>query len=244
MPLKLFLHGVPHTPSMWAPLISELGLAEDGYRAPAMPGFVEPAPSTFTSTKEAYVDWYISEIERAYEDAGPVDLIGHDWGAIITVRVASLRPDLVRTWCVANALPHPDYKWHSMARMWQPPIVGDLITAITRKEQLCKALHAQGIPADLASKEASHWSPHMKRSILRLYRSAKTAGTDWWEETKNLPERGLVFWGVDDPYVPVEIADKFCAATGAKLIKQGNTGHWSIIERADVLAEALRQHWG
>ena len=130
-----------------------------------------------------------------------------------------------------------------MARMWQTPVIGEMITAITRKEQLCKALHASGIPADLASKEASHWSSHMKKSILPLYRSAKTAGSDWWPETKNLPERGMVFWGVDDPYVPVEIADKFCAATGAKLLKQEKTGHWSIIERADVLAGALKQHW-
>lgn len=243
MPIKLFLHGVPDTPSMWDPLIAELGLGADQYRAPAMPGFVAPAPSGFGSTKEDYVDWYISEIEPVVSNNGPVDLIGHDWGAIITVRVASLRPDLVRTWCVANALPHPDYKWHSMARMWQTPVLGELITAVTRKEQLCKALHASGIPADLASKEASHWSPHMKKSILRLYRSAKTAGADWWPEVKNLPKRGLVFWGVDDPYVPVEIADKFCAETGARLLKQENTGHWSIIERADVLAAALKQHW-
>ena len=243
MPMKLFLHGVPDTPSMWDPLVSELGLGKDDYYAPAMPGFVGPAPRDFGSTKEDYVDWYIAEIEKAHALTGPVDLVGHDWGAIITIRAASLRPDLVRTWCVANALPHPDYKWHSMARMWQTPIVGELITAITRKEQLCKALHAQGIPADLASKEASHWTPHMKKAILRLYRSAKTAGTDWWPETKNLPDRGMVFWGVDDPYVPVEIANKFCAATGAKLLKQEKTGHWSIIERADVLAAALKDHW-
>lgn len=241
--MKLFLHGVPDTPSMWDPLIAELGLGTDEYLAPAMPGFVTPPPQGFGSTKEEYVDWYISEIETTHAAQGPVDLVGHDWGAIITVRAASLKPELVRTWCVANALPHPDYKWHSMARMWQTPVIGEMITAITRKEQLCKALHASGIPADLASKEASHWSSHMKKSILRLYRSAKTAGTDWWPETENLPERGMVFWGVDDPYVPVEIADKFCAATGAKLLKQEKTGHWSIIERADILAGALKQHW-
>ncbi|MEO1553348.1 MAG: alpha/beta hydrolase [Pseudomonadota bacterium] len=243
MALKLFLHGVPDTPSMWDPLIAELGLSSDAYRAPAMPGFVEPAPSGFSSTKDAYVDWYIGETEKAHAEAGPVDLVGHDWGALITIRVASLRPDLVNSWCVANALPHPDYNWHRMARMWQTPILGEMIMALTRKGALCKALHAAGIPADLASKEASHWTPHMRKAILKLYRSAKTAGTDWWDETKNLPERGLVFWGEDDPYVPTWVADRFCAATGTKLEKQANTGHWSIIERADELSGLLKQHW-
>ena len=76
MGLKLFLHGVPDTPAMWDPLISELGLTSDAYRAPAMPGFVRPAAKDFPSTKEAYVDWYINEITKAHAEAGPVDLVG------------------------------------------------------------------------------------------------------------------------------------------------------------------------
>jgi len=243
MGLKLFLHGVPDTPAMWDPLISELSLGEDVIRTPAMPGFVDPVPEGFDASKEAYVDWYIGEIERAHADAGPVDLVGHDWGAIITIRVASLKPDLINSWCVANALPHPEYDWHRMARMWQTPVLGELIMALSRKEALCKGLHAAGIPADLASREASHWSPHMRKSILRLYRSAKTVGEDWWGETQKLPDRGMVFWGEDDPYVPVWVAEKFCAHTKAALEKQAETGHWSVIERADVLANLLKAHW-
>jgi len=243
MGLKLFLHGVPDTPAMWEPLIAELGLSQDAYEAPAMPGFVDPAPTDFPATKDAYVDWYIGEMERAHAEAGPVDLVGHDWGALITVRAASLRPDLVKTWCVANALPHPDYKWHRMAQMWQTPLIGELIMALSRKEALCKGLHEAGIPADLASREASHWSLHMRKSILRLYRSAKTAGRDWWDDTKALPTRGMVFWGADDPYVPTWVAEKFCAHTGAALEKQAETGHWSVIERADILAGLLKAHW-
>lgn len=243
MGLKLFLHGVPDTPAMWDPLIAELELDDAAYQAPAMPGFVTPTSAGFAATKEAYVDWYIGEIEKAHADAGPVDLVGHDWGAIITIRAASLRPELINSWCVANALPHPDYEWHRMARMWQTPVLGELIMAVTRKEALCKALHAAGLPADLASREASHWTPHMRKSILKLYRSAKTAGTDWWPEVSNLPARGLVFWGEDDPYVPTSIAEKFCAHTGAALEKQNQTGHWSVVEQADVLAGLLKQHW-
>lgn len=240
---KLFLHGVPDTPAMWEPLIAGLGLDSAAYSAPALPGFVTPAPAGFRATKEAYVDWFIAEMEAAAAASGPVDLVGHDWGALITVRAASLRPDLVNSWCVANALPHPDYQWHRMARMWQTPLLGELIMALTRKEALCKALHAAGLPADLASREVSHWSPHMRKSILRLYRSAKTAGEEWWPEAESLPARGLVFWGEDDPYVPTWVAEKFCAHTGATLERQPATGHWSVVERADVLAGLLKRHW-
>lgn len=243
MGLKLFLHGVPDTPAMWEPLLAELETDTASIRAPAMPGFVDPAPVGFTSTKEAYVDWYIAEIETAHAAAGPVDLVGHDWGALITVRAASLKPELVNSWCVANALPHPDYRWHRMARLWQTPIIGELLMAASPKERLCKGLHAAGIPADLAAREAGHWSPHMRKAILALYRSAKTAGTEWWPDLSHLPEKGLVFWGQDDPYVPVWVAEKFSAHTGTELSLQADTGHWSVIQRADVLADALRKLW-
>lgn len=243
MGLKLFLHGVPDTPAMWGPLLAELDIAADEYRAPAMPGFVSPVPDGFRSSKEDYVDWFITEIEHAHAANGPVDLVGHDWGALIVVRAASLRPDLVNSWCVANALPHPDYKWHRMARAWQTPVLGELAMWATRKEALCKALHAAGLPADLASTEASHWSPHMRRAILRLYRSARTAGAEWWDDTAKMPARGVVFWGEDDPYVPSWVAEKFCAHTGATLEMQPSAGHWSIVERAGDLAELLKRHW-
>lgn len=239
----LFLHGVPDTPAMWSPVIEALGLSGTACRTPALPGFGCPVPSGFDCTKEAYVDWYMAELEAAAAAHGPVDLVGHDWGAIITIRVASLRPDLVRTWTVANALPHPDYKWHTMARRWQTPVIGELVMALAPAAALKKSLMDQGIPADLAAEEASHWNGAMKGAILKLYRSARTAGTDWYTDLKNLPERGLIFWGVDDPYVPVEIAEKFASEMGTTLNKQEQTGHWSIVERAPELATALKAHW-
>ncbi|MCX5329136.1 alpha/beta hydrolase [Streptomyces sp. NBC_00124] len=58
-----------------------------------LPGFGAKPPPHFGSTKEEYVDWLIDRLERIGE---PVDLVGHDWGGILTARVASTRPDLVR----------------------------------------------------------------------------------------------------------------------------------------------------
>ncbi len=243
MTLKVFLHGVPDTPAMWAPLISALGLSKDQYRAPALPGFTTPVPAGFTSTKEAYVDWFINELEAIHASSGPGDVVGHDWGALIIIRAASLRPELFRTWTVANALPHPDYKWHRMARMWQTPLLGEIMMATTTKTMMRKALHSQGLPADLASVEASYWSRDMKRAILKLYRSAKHVGVEWDAALSNLPKPGLIFWGEDDPYVPVWVAEAFHQRTGAELMRQPDTGHWSTVERATVLAAALKQHW-
>lgn len=243
MTQKVFLHGVPDTPHMWQPLIGALGLSEDEYLAPPMPGFSTPIPDGFACTKEAYVGWYITLLEGLASKSGPSDLVGHDWGAIITIRAACLRPDLVRTWTVANALPHPDYKWHSMAKRWQTPLLGELVMAVIGKAAMGKALRDSGIPAELAKIEASHWNSDMKKAILKLYRSAKTAGTEWYDKIDQLPDRGMVFWGDDDPYVPHTIAEKFVADTGSRLERQADTGHWSVVERKDELAALLLEHW-
>jgi pimeloyl-ACP methyl ester carboxylesterase len=126
--MKIFVHGVPDTPAMWEPLLGELALDEGMVRAPSLPGFTAPAPKGFSCTKDAYVDWLISEMEAA---GAPVDLVGHDWGALLVIRAACLRPDLVRSWAVANALPQKDYRWHRTARIWQTPLLGEAFMSLT-----------------------------------------------------------------------------------------------------------------
>jgi len=68
-------------------------LGRDDTIALACPGFGNPRPAGFAATKEAYVDWLVAELEKIGE---PVDLVGHDWGGAFTLRVASIRPDLLR----------------------------------------------------------------------------------------------------------------------------------------------------
>ncbi|MCZ4299453.1 alpha/beta fold hydrolase [Henriciella marina] len=237
----ILVHGVPDTPQMWQPLID--ALAEDGHTnlsAPALPGFTSLPPSGFDCSKEAYVSWLISEMERA---GAPVNLAGHDWGALLVVRAASLRPDLVNSWAVANALPERDYNWHQTARIWQTPLLGELFMALTGKDRLASSLSSAGMPQPLARHEANQWSPHMRRSILRLYRSAKNIAEEWTRNLDKLPERGLVFWGDDDPFVPVETAQRFCATTGTPLHRNANTGHWSVVEKAPEFAALLKDLW-
>ena len=166
----LFVHGVPDTALLWDPLVRALGLRPDSYRALSLPGFGNPVPAGFSSTKDAYAGWLVEQMEAAGE---PVHIVGHDWGALLVLRAASIRPDLVSSWCVTNALIDKEYTGHRTARMWATPLLGELVMlGMRNRQRLEPALVGGGMPASLAREEAPHIDKTMRQSILKLYRSA------------------------------------------------------------------------
>jgi len=129
----VLVHGVPDTHRVWDRLRAQL--TRKDVVALALPGFDNPAPAGFTSTKEAYADWIIQQLEAIDT---PVDLVGHDWGCMLTARVASIRPDLVRTWTGISGPIDPGYEWYDrkdLANAWR----GRAVDGRTRSRCVCGA---------------------------------------------------------------------------------------------------------
>lgn len=248
MTAKFFLHGVPDSPAIWGPLLAALDLGDTPVAVPALPGFTGPLPVGFVPTKEVYADWAVAEVARLAAQHGPVDLVGHDWGAIIVQRVAQLRPDLIRSWTVSNAALDPDYRGHRMARLWATPLVGELVMALSKPDALAKGLIEQGMPAAIAREEAAQWANRDKRrAILKLYRSAAALGfrRDWASDAElaRLPRAGALIWGEGDPYVPLAVAERTAARHHLPLTRIAGAGHWAIAERPAEVAAALKHFW-
>ncbi len=239
----LFVHGVPDTAILWSPLIRALGLQSDSYKALSLPGFGTPLPAGFSATKDAYAAWLVGQMEAIGE---PVHIVGHDWGALLVLRAASLRPDLVSSWCVTNAVIDKDYSGHRTARMWATPLLGELVMLGMRdKARLETGLVSGGMPASLAREEVAHIDMTMRRSILKLYRSAlglRFKG-EWVDDLANLPKRGQLFWGETDPFVDLSVAERFSQRWGVPLHVARGAGHWACHERADEFAGLLAAHW-
>lgn len=246
MAAKFFLHGVPDSPAIWGPLLAALNLGDAPVAVPAMPGFTGPLPAGFAATKEAYADWAVTEVERLAAAYGPVDLVGHDWGAIIVQRVAMIRPDLVRSWALSNAVIDPDYRGHRVARIWNTPLLGEIFMAISGPATLAKSLTDQGVPADIAAEEARQWANRDKRrAILKLYRSANglNFGVDWARDLNALNGPGALIWGEGDPYVDIAVAERAAARHRVPLHRIGGAVHWAIAERPVEVAAALTAFW-
>jgi pimeloyl-ACP methyl ester carboxylesterase len=241
MPI-LLVHGVPETPAIWDGLRSRLGRAD--VVTPQLPGFGCPRPSGFAATKEAYVEWLISEVEAIGQ---PVDLVGHDWGGGLVVRLVSLRPDLVRSWvCDAAALGDVTFEWHDFAKLWQTPGAGEQFW----EEQLALAAEDRaavfelaGVPTEQAVRLASPIDETMVECILTLYRSAIDVGKEWAPDFHDIAAPGLVLVASEAPFLSAEGARSAAARAGAGVAELAGLGHWWMLQAPDRGAGVLTEFW-
>jgi pimeloyl-ACP methyl ester carboxylesterase len=218
----VFVHGVPDTWRVWNAIIDESG--RDDVVALALPGFGAPLPDGFVPTKESYAGWITARIEALGE---PVDLVGHDWGSLLVQRVASTRPDLIRTWAAGGGPVDEQYVWHDIAQRWQTPGTGEDVMAATTPETMAVALESQ-LGHDAAVEMAAHVDDTMKSCILSLYRSAVTVGAEWQPAVDALgaARPALVLWGRDDVYAPPEFGRRLAQRVGATFVPLDG-GHFS-----------------
>ena len=235
----LLVHGVPDTHRLWDRVRAEL--TRDDVVAIDLPGFGCPVPDGFTATKENYLEWLIAEVESLEP---PVDIVGHDWGAILVQRLASVRPDLVRTWAAGGGPVDPAYEWHEIAKLWQTPAAGEAFMANWTPAVLRDAAAGLGVPPDYIEVAAGFVDDVMKDCILRLYRSAVDVSGQWGPDLERAPSQALLVWGADDPFAPVEIAERSAKRVGGEALVLQECGHWWPLERPAEVAAALKQLWG
>jgi pimeloyl-ACP methyl ester carboxylesterase len=185
-----FVHGVPETHHIWDGIRSRI--ARKDVIAVDMPGFSTDVPDGFDCTKEAYLGWLIAEVEKVGE---PVDIVGHDWGALLTERLASVRPDLVHTWAAGGGAIDEKYTWHQIAQMWQTPGLGEQVMEGFTVDALMAAITPEGVPEAAAREMAERVDDRMKASVLPLYRSAINVGKEWGPDLDKMEKPGLLIWG-------------------------------------------------
>jgi pimeloyl-ACP methyl ester carboxylesterase len=229
MPLVL-VHGVPETERVWD-LVRER-LARDDVEALSLPGFGRPVPNGFEPTKDSYVDWLIHELESIGE---PVDLVGHDWGGGFTVRLVSLRPDLVRAWVTdaAGLADDEGFVWHDVAKIWQTPGDGEALMdqwLAQPDDERAALFTAEGAPHDLAVTLAGAIDRTMTDMILPLYRSATAVHEEWGPAFADIPKPGLVVLPSEDPYLDEISARRAAKRAGAQIAPLEGLGHWWMLK--------------
>lgn len=231
----MLVHGVPDTAQLWAPLLDALG--RNDVVCPSLPGFGTPVPAGFGCTKDEYAQWLVGELRAVGE---PVDLVGHDWGSILTQRVAATNPELLRSWVLADGAVSEAFRWHDLAEQWQTPEVGEQIMELMTGDAVVDALREAGHPDPAGA--VAQIDDTMKAAVLALYRSAVRIAEEWTPGPTPHERPALVLWGERDPYGPPEYGRAAATNSGADFVAL-DAGHWSLVERPAHAAAALERFW-
>src|SRR6187551_283293 len=127
----VFLHGNPGSAGDWIDFVGRAGAFA---RAVAfdMPGFGKadkPRDFEYSTAGEArFLDAALTElgIER-------VHLVLHDLGGPWGAEWAASHPDRVASVALMTTGALIDYHWHPIARMWQTPVLGELLMATANR---------------------------------------------------------------------------------------------------------------
>jgi pimeloyl-ACP methyl ester carboxylesterase len=237
----VFVHGVPETGAIWDKV---RGLIDRESVALALPGFGCPRPQRFVPDKDSYVDWLLDELAAI---DGPIDLVGHDWGAGLTYRIASAHGDRLRSWAadVGNIV-HPDYVWHDFARIWQTPGEGEAFFASQNEQtpaERAPVYEMMGIPAADALEMATAGDATMGECILGLYRSAVPNPHAHWGPWSLTSVPGMVIHPTDDPFGNEQLASEVAVAFGARFELLPGVGHFWPYQAPEAAAALLTGFW-
>ncbi|MGN6474416.1 MAG: alpha/beta fold hydrolase [Mycobacteriales bacterium] len=236
----------PETPAVWRPFLSALDRSDVLTLAP--PGFGAAVPQGFGATYDEYVAWLVQELQAIGE---PVDLVGHDWGANFSFRVACERPDLLRSWAIDTAGGFaPDYSFPDVSRVWQTPGDGEkamanwLAMGVAERTTLNEAL---GMSGDVAAELAAAFDEPMTECILAVYRSVpESVLADLGQRASAAAARpGLVIHPTGDEYTGTPGQHQWLAEqAGAQVAVLEGLGHWWMLQDPAASAEALARFWG
>lgn len=238
----VFVHGVPETTRVWEPLVRHLDLPADQVALVGLPGFGSALPDGFDPTMETYARWLADEL-AAFDQ---VDLVAHDWGAILSLRVLADRPANVRSWVSDMGDLDPTFEWHDTAKVWQTPGDGEAFmdgmigASLADRAAL---LQAVGVPEEGATTMAQHFDETMAAAILALYRSATDVGNEWGPGIDQIAAPGLLIQSMLDPFRAPGRVERLAVRTGAQIASLPDAGHFWMLDDPKVAARTISEFW-
>jgi len=240
----VFVHGNPGSSLDWERLAR--GVGEFG-RAVAMdmPGFgAADKPANFDYSVPGYARFLGRLlVERRVQRA---HLVMHNFGGPWGLAWAAANPEAVASVTCINTGVLSGYRWHYLARIWQTPLLGELFMASTTKAGMRLLLrhgNPRGLPAEYFDHVYKTFDRGTRRAVLRLYRNTintEEGARQLTEALRPLDLPALVVWGAQDPYIPVEFAERQRQVFPRAEIKiLSDSGHWPFADDPGGVSQAV-----
>ena len=238
------MHGNPGSGRDFSALVDAVG--EFG-RAVAfdMPGFGQAdTPADF----EYHVGTYANFIQGALAELGieRVHLVVHDFGGPFGLVWGLQHPDAWASTVLLNIGILPGYHWHTMARCWRTPVLGELLQAwipraLWRRNFL--SMPGRKLPLDFVDEMYDNYDRGTRRAVLKLYRATPDPGEAAdavGQAVKQLNKPALVVWGAKDPFIAVDYAERqreFFDVEAVHVLE--DSGHWLYRDDPERVAELV-----
>jgi pimeloyl-ACP methyl ester carboxylesterase len=156
----LYVHGVPTTADVWAPLLDRAGGV-----APDLPGF---GRTTKRGDLDFSIDGYTRWLDRFAEHAGlgRCAVVAHGWGAALALPWAAQHAARV---VLLDPVPLlAGHRWSVLERALRTRGAGEMAIGLAIRPVLRRRL-----PRDVADESWPHFDQGTQRAILRLYRATE-----------------------------------------------------------------------
>jgi pimeloyl-ACP methyl ester carboxylesterase len=246
----LLLHGFPQTATAWAGVAERL--AGVGHRVIAVNqrGYSDGARPSAASdyALPALVGDAVEIIDAL---GGSVDLVGHDWGAVVGWQVAARHPERVRTWTAVSTA-HPVALNEVLATDAEQRARFSYILTFRRPGVAESALLADGA-ARLRQLYGGHLRPERLAEEVAFFErpGVLTAALNWYRAMSPGDADGLDPVTVPTSYVwgSADVAFGRAAAERSGDFVEGpyafvpieGASHWLLDEAPDVLADVIVQ---
>ena len=237
----VFVHGNPGPKDDWAPLMSRLA---PGVRAvaPDMPGYGKAdRPKKWPYTVESYAAYLGGLLDQL--GVAHAHLVLHDFGGPWALQWATEHRERVASITLINTGVLLGYRWHKYARIWQTPVLGELMQLTLTKWALRVATdrdNGRAMPREFYDRVYPTLDWGQKRAVLRLYRNTRDiagAAEKLAAGLRGLEVPVLVVWGDGDPYLPPRLADvQREVFPQAEVHHLDQLGHWPFVESPERVA--------
>lgn len=245
-PPVLLLHGLPSQSFTWTAIMPDL--AAQGFRsiAPDWIGYgrsAKPDKRDFAYTPDAFIDAFSALIEAL--EINRFYLIVQGFLASAGIQYALRNPDKIERLVVINTPISAEAKLPWKMQQLGLPFIGDMMT---QDPLLIDRTLEGGSGYPISDEDLDVYRrPFLKssdvgRSLmntirnLQLQQSMAEIESGW----KNWTQPTLLVWGLTDPWLSVEPAEKLAASLeNAQLVKLEKAGHYPQEHWSEKVGEAL-----
>ena len=263
----LYVHGLGGASTNWTDLAALLAVRFDGWSVD-LPGFGRSAPPRRPRYSiRGHVRAVVDVLEHVRDEpgdgaGGPVHLLGNSLGGLVSVLVASRRPDLVASLTLISPA-MPVYRVPAafsralllLLLPGVPSLAARKIGGVTPEESV-RAMVAMcfGEPSVVSAERLEQAVQEMReraeqpwadralvgsmRGLISSY--LKVGAANAWRAARSLTRPTLVIWGARDRLVDPALGPRLAAVVpDARLVVLDGVGHVAMLEAPEATAQAV-----